>query len=321
MNSTINKTSNRVYYITVLRALAACIIVNSHYTGIYPNDIIANGGLLGNILFFAISGYCLFSVKQPFVKWYVKRVIRCYLPVWIITIVYLLVGFYSYSDQTFIWWFIYPTYTQFVSQIVILYIPFYFIASTKLKNYIPQIALGTFTVYLLVYIFAFDKGSYGIDRVDKPMILFLYFESMLFGAWVKSKDKKFLDKRNKVLPVITLGLTVLYFCSKFVFSKIESISYLQVINQIIIYALLCVLFLLFASLESKLERLPKVIKSIIDFLSERTLEIYVVQFPLIEIARGIGLFPLNWFAATTMILVAATILHFICQKIQGVIHV
>lgn len=313
--------NNRSYYITILRALAACIIVNSHYTGIYPNDFIANGGLLGNILFFAISGYCLFSIKQSFRKWYVKRVIRCYLPVWIITTVYLLVGFYTYSDQTFIWWFIYPTYTQFVSQIVILYIPFYIIASTKLKNYLPQIALGTFAVYLLIYVFIFDKGSYGIDRVDKPMILFLYFESMLFGAWVKSKDKKLLDKRNKILPIITLVLAVLYFCSKYAFSKIESISYLQVINQIIIYVLLCALFLLFVSLNSKLERLPKGIKCIIDFLSERTLEIYVVQFPLIEIARGIGLFPLNWFAATTMILVAATILHFICQKIQGVIHV
>ena len=40
------------YFITLLRALATIIITNAHYTGIYPSDIIANGGLLGDVLFF-----------------------------------------------------------------------------------------------------------------------------------------------------------------------------------------------------------------------------------------------------------------------------
>lgn len=315
------QSNTRTYYITVLRAFAACIIVNSHYTGIYPNDIIANGGLLGNILFFAISGYCLFSVKQSFIRWYPRRILRCYLPVWIITSVYLLVGLYVYSEHSFLWWFVYPTYTQFISQIVLLYIPFYIIASTKLKNYIPQIALGIFILYLLVYVIFFDKSTYSIDRVDKPMILFLYFESMLFGAWVKRKDSLLRNKHFRFLPIITIALAIIYFGSKFAFSKMAVLSGVQFINQIAIFVLLISLFLLFSSIDSKLEKLPKAIKLIISFLSERTLEIYVVQFPLIEIARKITIFPLNWFAATAMILAAATILHFIFKKIYGVIHV
>ncbi len=31
-----------IFYITVLRALAAVIITNSHYVGVYPTDLIAN---------------------------------------------------------------------------------------------------------------------------------------------------------------------------------------------------------------------------------------------------------------------------------------
>ena len=40
------------HFIVLIRALAAMIITNAHYTGVYPTDLIANGGLLGDVLFF-----------------------------------------------------------------------------------------------------------------------------------------------------------------------------------------------------------------------------------------------------------------------------
>ena len=43
-----------LFFITMLRAIAACLITNSHYTGIYPTDIIANGGLLGDVIFMSV---------------------------------------------------------------------------------------------------------------------------------------------------------------------------------------------------------------------------------------------------------------------------
>ena len=33
-----------ICFITFLRAIASCLITNAHYTGIYPTDLIANGG-------------------------------------------------------------------------------------------------------------------------------------------------------------------------------------------------------------------------------------------------------------------------------------
>lgn len=41
-----------IVFITWLRCLAAMLITNAHYTGIYPTDLIANGGLIGDVLFF-----------------------------------------------------------------------------------------------------------------------------------------------------------------------------------------------------------------------------------------------------------------------------
>ena len=77
-----------IFCVTFLRAIAACIITNSHYTGIYPTDLIANGGLFGDIIFFAVSGFCLYNVKKSFVRWYGKRIYRIYVPVILITFVF-----------------------------------------------------------------------------------------------------------------------------------------------------------------------------------------------------------------------------------------
>lgn len=52
-----------IFYITVLRALAAMLITNAHYNNVYPIEIIANGGLLGDVIFFAVSGFCLYNIK------------------------------------------------------------------------------------------------------------------------------------------------------------------------------------------------------------------------------------------------------------------
>ena len=120
-----------IFYVTVLRALAACLITNAHYTGIYPVEIIANGGLLGDVIFFAVSGFCLCHPKKAFPVWYGKRIVRCYLPVAIITAIYFALGWYDASSHSVLWWFVYPTNYHFVSSIIILYVPYYIIVRLR----------------------------------------------------------------------------------------------------------------------------------------------------------------------------------------------
>ena len=55
-----------IFFITVLRALAACLITNAHYTGVYPTDIIANGGLVGDVLFLLYRAIAYTILKFPF---------------------------------------------------------------------------------------------------------------------------------------------------------------------------------------------------------------------------------------------------------------
>lgn len=307
-----------VFFITFLRALAACLITNAHYTGIYPTDIIANGGLIGDVLFFAISGYCLYNVKLSFVKWYAKRIYRVYVPVFVITLIYMVLGLYTCSENNLIWWFLYPTNYHFVASIIVLYIPYYFIVKfDATKKHIPLLMAIIASVYIIIYFTIYDRTYYHIDAVKEPMIRFLFMESMLLGAVFKQKENKIRNVFKLRYALVTILMFLIYFVSKIIFSHRTNLSHFQFLNQIAIFTLLFFMFRTFAGLDGKLETMPHWIKKVISFVSSITLEIYLVQYVIIGYLRTIGYFPLNWIIITTAIVIVAYILHRICYGIYS----
>lgn len=308
-----------IFFISFLRALAACFITNAHYTGIYPTDLIANGGLIGDVLFFAVSGYCLYNIKyelspKGFAGWYGKRIWRVYPPVLIMTVIYMVIGQYSLSDHSALWWYVYPTYYHFVASIILLYIPLFFIIKREaLRNRLVPIMLGIGGVWLLVYFIFYDKSYYHIDTVREPMIRFLFMESMLLGAYFRQNDKKLRNQFKPIYPIMTLVTFLTYFGSKIAFSHRSSLSRFQFINQIAIFVLLFFMFRTFCGLDSALEKMPVWCRRIVQFLSDMTLEIYVVQYVIIDVIRAKQLFfPINWIILTVSIIITAFILHTVC---------
>ena len=302
-----------IFYITVLRAIAACLITNAHYTGVYPTDLIANGGLLGDVIFFAVSGYCLTNIKLSPLRWYAKRVIRVYLPLLLVTAVYVHLGFYViYGEHSYIWWFIYPTNYHFATSIVILYIPYYLVMKVDyLKKHLPMVMGAVLLVYILIYIFAYDKSYYHIDDVWEAMIRFMFFECMLLGAYFRCNEQT--NKTSNALPYIisTFILLILYFASKLIFVKIAAVSVLQILNQFVLFALLYSIFRLFIALADRLDSMPTTLKKLITFISDITLEIYLVQYVLIDHLCDRAVFPINWLLITVSIIIAAYIVHII----------
>ena len=62
--------------------------------------------------------------------------------------------------------------------------------------------------------------------------------------------------------------------------------------------------------------MPVCLKKIVTFLSKITLEIYVVQYVIIDKIRSVKLvFPLNWIILTSCILFAAFALYYVCMLI------
>lgn len=314
------------YFITLLRAFAAIIITNAHYTGIYPTDLIANGGLLGDVIFFSVSGFCLANPKMPFGKWYAKRLWRIYAVVWVATLAYVLLGAWEVNNAVdAVKWFIHPTKYHFIASITLLYIPLYFVAKhiNLNRRHYMWLALGLFAVQLVLYFTIYDTTYYHIDKVREPFIEFLFFQTMLLGLFYRQEctsgalSKNRSGGCNKLLWALLLVLIVAYFASKMLFVKKASLSEFQIINQIVLFVTLFVLFSCTYTLEPKLHSISNTkIWKVVEFLSDHTLEIYCVQYVLIDIVREWALpFPLNWIVLTMFILTAASLLRWVSQRL------
>ncbi len=308
-------------FIVLMRALAAIVITNSHYTGVYPTDLIANGGLLGDVLFFAVSGFCMANTTNGFSRWYMRRFVRVYVPSWLMTLIYMALGAYIVTGiQDVVNFFVWPTHWHFVASIIILYIPLFFVSKhveMNRRNY-RRMASGLFVMQLVLYLTVYDTSYYHIDKVREPMIEFLFFQSMLLGLhyrWRCNNEDILSRPISRKLIGGGIVLAVIYFASKLAFVKYEVLSAFQLLNQMVLWLLLYVLFQIFMGMEETLKTYAdsKVLKGV-KFIADRTLEIYLVQYVILDYMK-IGPFPLNWLLLTTTILCSAVCLRWLSQLI------
>lgn len=299
------------YFINYLRAIATVLITNSHYAEIWPIADMAAGGLLGNILFFAASGFCLFNVKENFPKWYLKRILRIYPVMIFFTMLTVVIRDGAFPKQAdFFAVFAIPTTYIFLKWLMLLYVAFYPVAwlSKCFHRATEIVFLGVALAWVAIYILFVDKSVYCVDDVSQPFILFLYFLSMLAGALFKKHIGGFkaLKKRNVILLFASL---VIYLFSKISFLEIEEIAFLQILNQVSILAVLYFMFAVFIGLEETLKKAPTWLNKTVGFIASITLHIYIVQFVVIRRLRGL-IFPLNFAVTTATILALAAVLYF-----------
>lgn len=225
-------------------------------------------------------------------------------------------GSYKLSEHGFVWWYIYPTHYHFVASIVLLYIPFFFFMKVPfLLKRLVWVMIGIGIAWLIVYFTIYDR-SYYHNTVREPMTRFLFMECMLLGAWFRQNDQRLRNRFHIVFLVLLILAAIGYFTSTLLFSKRANLAPLQFINQIALFVLLFFLFRFFCGIDARLEKMPRFVKSIVTFLSEMTLEIYVVQYAIIVKVNELNLaFPLNWFILTASILLTAFILHKTCEYI------
>lgn len=304
-------------FINYLKALAAILITNSHYGGIWPIESMAMGGLLGDVIFLAVSGFCLYDIKLPFVKWYGKRIIRIYPIVWITGIFAVVIGFFHVADfNSLVHLFVYPTYYHFVESIMLLYI-FYYILLAISHKYNVQckwIMLIVGGIYIGIYLFMYDKTYYHIDSVEEPIIRFLFLESMLLGAYFRENIKIIKGALTKIDIMKLFIFLVMYFGSKIAFSRLQIFSSIQIVNQIVLLGALYYIFRTALVMELQNSKVMQyvAIEKIIKSISSITLEIYLTQYLVYYLIPDF-IFPINFFVVTSMITLFASIVHF-CWK-------
>jgi len=309
-------------FIVWLRVIAAIFITNSHYADVWPYHQLAFGGHLGNNLFFLISGFCLYNVKDSFPKWYLKRVIRIYPAVWITNIIYILAKYYVIgSPSSFIHYFIYPTGFHFVGSIMLLYAVFYLIRFLQKKWRIEtkSFMILFFAIFMIAYMTMFDRSYYHIDKVTEKWVWFMFTESLLFGAVLREKVEQINDEITRIFSLKLFALFIGYFVGKKVFSNVSAAAVFQFMQPMIVSALAANVAVLFIKIEKRemFSQAGKFVREAVLLLSTMTLEIYLSQDLITTRFENVA-FPLSFAAVTGSILIYAFLVHECAKCIQGI---
>lgn len=269
-------TAKRNYSVTFLRGLATLLIVNSHFAPLYPKKLsfLAFGGMFGDILFFMISGFCLANVKDNFPLFYLKRIKRVYLPYLLFLPILIFLG--KTQNWGIIDYFLpYKTY-GFLTMILLLY-PFFYVcifANKKISFFKFEYLLFLLGIaYFLFFFLAFNYTD-GDVLEFVPCEIITFFSSMIIGAWLSKKD----FHSFKPIHIIILSLFLVIFLGVYTIqSFLPLVSWMKLFQWLIGFGVVSCLFAICLSI-----RFERIKNPLIDFLAGITLEIYFVNYIIIE---------------------------------------
>lgn len=254
-----------------------------------------------------------------FGRWYAKRIKRIYITVILIALLNCFVNGFPATAAEWIAVFIYPTQWHFIASIMVLYIVYYiwihFLKQWKIQVWISAVIFSA--LVLCIYIFAFDKSWYHIDVVEEHFIRFLFFISMLLGAHFREMEEKkggFLNGNVYYLSALCAAGVVLYFAVRIAVPRFELFT-VQILTWPAILTALYGIFRWAAALENRLAGLPGKLGGAMDFLAGITLQIYLVQGPILGRVDHFR-FPLNLLAAVVLILAAAAVVYYMDYAIR-----
>lgn len=300
-------------FVNWLKAFATIFITNSHYENIWPFPAMAMGGHLGNCLFFMLSGFCMYNIRDSFPRWYAKRILRIYPALWIVATVDFLVGRNSaHGIMAYIHCYIWPTWYHFISSIMLLYIGFYAVRwiQKKWKIRSEWFFCGIAFAFLLLYFTVFDRSYFHIDDISEKWVRFQFFASMLVGILLRERYEKIGDKPSAWHCIRVFGLFIGYFLLKLLIGRMGQWAAYQGLIPVVQVLLVADMGLLTVKLEKRkfFEKMPKWLNRGADFFSGITLEIYLGQLLIFHWFEDLP-FPIDFILVTTLIIAYAWIVH------------
>jgi len=305
-----------------LRFIAILFIINSHLDAYYPVSYFATGGALGNALFFTLSafGLLLSETNNPrnFTNWYARRITRIYPSVWVVLIILTIpykisIGSFDINDiLTFMGNLFYPPF-WFLQAIMIFYFIIFFIIKkyNVRKVYYFLSALAVF--YVVIYLSYLDLSVWCIE--DPPFKFIFYLMIFIFGVFLADKNKTITYSGIQDW-LILFSLIIIMYGHKYLMMK-HVLTSIQFIQQLILFPVIYFFFKISRSnlIQKKIMCAP-VTSSIINFFSDRTLEIYIVSvyISLMVIKLNIP-FPINIVVFLIITFMLATLTKYVSKFI------
>lgn len=322
-----------ICFIEYLRAIATALVANSHFKGIYPNDIFSFGGGFGLALFYMISGYLLAEIDQKtrFSSWYLKRIAFLYIPLYLVRGVELAVGrtvITGWGD--FFKAFLFPG-SWFVGSMVILYGLYYWFVTKVYSRYgrrsVAAAIVTDAVLYAVLYLAKPGAASFSLQTlriesfgIETPYLITqcIWACCMLLGLDLKKHGKK-LSMPKRVIGLCATGISAVLFLTIRLIQKKAALSPVQCLLALAYVGFAYSLFRVFMSSETRLQKYSGTWFGKLAFLiSACSLEVYYTQFLWIDKFKGI-VFPLNLLMLSAAIVFSACLVHrlsgFILQKL------
>jgi len=320
----------------VVLCIACGLIVNSHLEEFWPKSFLAVDGLLGNSLFYLMSGFgigsSLFARPQRFGPFLARRLVRIYPAVMIAVLLFVGgVGGRAYAtvnglpswtlDEAFralIW----PTPFTYVRNIVAIYVIGYVVALPRSRA-ILYAGFAT-AIGLFLSICVRDSATLGpaarLSLGSVPTMAYDSFDTALFlGGMIVAGSRTAALRHFWVSGILAAVLCIAYFALKYlmVVQGIGAGFYpvLFVLVGVVSYLLLGVL-----SDQAIVRPIRRVLwlAWVVDLVAGLTLEIYVLHQTLISTFPWLATiqFPLNIILLVLISVAAAALLRMVTDPLR-----
>lgn len=308
-------SQKQIEFVVIFKALACLLILNSHCRDIYPIMFFAVGGGHGNALFFALSGFCLVNIQQPFFQWYWKR-IRRILPISLLIAAVGVIGAVSqqkiaatgYDVLAYClnqYWFVWA--------ILIYYIAYYFVFRRNPRKY-GIITLAAHLIgYVILYLAAVNRQIFSVELEGfSPFKVYFYFSVFVCGGLLHVYSDQIKACRSRKMLValfVAGGLSLVIWCMEYALIMIWNKALtLQYLIQFSVFLFAAVAIMLGICVEQRIKIPQGIVGRIIRILSNCTLEIYLVQVTFKSYIVNLP-FPCSWVAFFAGSIVIGALLH------------
>lgn len=317
-----------IYFIEFLRAIATALIANSHFKGVYPNDIFSFGGGYGLALFFMISGYLLVNIngETRFFPWIWKKLPRLYIPLYLVRVVELVIGNTVIAGiKDLIIYFIFPG-SWFGGALIIMYCLYFVLVKYCLKGKPDNKSLIIVSVAMLCYVLLFGTklniAQFSLQTmqieskfgVETPYLIsqFVWLSCMMMGYWLRVRKPEL--KRKVLLYCLFILAIVLFVVVKLINRNGEHLNAELILGP----AYVCFstsIFMIFQGTEQWCRETHKsIFGKLVSIVSTCSLEIYYIQFIWIRLLKNI-IFPINLLLLIIVIVSSGYLVHLLSTLI------
>lgn len=310
-------TSERMFFLEVMKAIGILLVTNSHMRNFYPLRELSTGGLLGNTLFFFASGVAITAGLQyrprSFLDWYGRRLERVYFDLWVVTGLLLIAGLVPLGGLMDLFArFLFPNEYWFLPAVAVLYMPAFAAARHVPARHLPLLVGAVLIAFLLLASIAIDHQRWSAED-NVPLKSVFYLAAMLAGVYASRLPPSAagVGRRALMLAAATVG-----FFGFLALMRVTSIYTFQTLAQLLalVWTLTFFDFVRHQSVEAAIQRRFAVP---VGFLGRLTLQIYLVQVPLLTSTNLDSLpFPANVVAFMTTLLLLAWLLDLVMTRLR-----